>query len=101
MRVLVKYFLTPSTFFVSMMLFSTIGMSSGFFPEPIYTTDPSGSIDPERLYDQACLVADQYEGYEIPESDMIVITDTLDSEFHTYFYYLQDAIDICYVMRSI
>jgi len=78
--------------------------ASGYFPEPVYTTDPNGNLEPEVMFDVACEIFDEHVMFEYPiegNDYLIAVDDYSRDRYYLYYFYVQDLIDICMVMRSI
>ena len=78
--------------------------ASGYFPEPESTNDPNGNLEPEAMYTVACELYDEYVEYNYPLFDneyLIEVWNVSRGGYYWYWFYEQDLIDICMVMRSI
>ena len=76
---------------------------SGYFPEPVYTNDPEGNLDPETMYETACRATDFHidKGLELyGHTQLTIVTDYANGKY-VYYFFLQDLLDICLVMRSV
>lgn len=106
MKIVNRVCLVLAAFMLAYITFTSISSAwgSGYFPQPLTTNDPNGNLGPEKMYQVACDLTDDYIRAGIPlfdNDDIIGIDDWTRGTYYVYYYYTQDLLDICLVMRSI
>ena len=89
--------------FIILILYSYDARPSGFLPDPIWTTDPAGDIDPELFYSVGCPMVSPI-GLMPLISKMgwrLYTVAIISDDGFEYHYDMIDVIETCQLLDSI